>query len=87
MNDTNNKYTATNVLAKLIFQDHTDQDEDFFRTDSKFQDFYRSEFFSSFSGLCRTRLNPGMCTGHDHSSPGIESQCQMPMQKCVSSVL
>jgi len=43
------------VLAKLILQDHTDQDEDFFRTDSKFQDFYRSEFFFF---IFRTLQNP-----------------------------
>jgi len=38
------KCIATNVLAKLIFQDHTDQNQDFFRTNSQFQDFYRPEF-------------------------------------------
>jgi len=36
------------MLAKLIFQDNTDQNQDYFRTNSLFQDFYRPEFFSLF---------------------------------------
>jgi len=31
------------MLAKLIFQDNTDQNQDYFRTNSLFQDFYKPE--------------------------------------------
>jgi len=34
--DTNNKYIPTNVLAKLIFQISSDQNQNFFRTNSQF---------------------------------------------------
>jgi len=40
MYNTNSKCIVTNVLAKLIFQDHTNN-QDFFRTNSQFHDFYR----------------------------------------------
>jgi len=37
--DTNNKWIATKVLTKLIFQEHTDQNQDFSGPIAKFQDF------------------------------------------------
>jgi len=36
------------MLAKLICQDNTDQNQDYFRTNSLFHDLYRPEFFSLF---------------------------------------
>jgi len=46
--------TKTNVLATLISPDHTDQNQNFFRTNSQFQDTCRPEISFSFfriSGL------------------------------------
>jgi len=45
--DTNSKCIATNVLAKLNFQEYTDQKSGLFQDQ---QDFYRPNFFS-LSGL------------------------------------
>jgi len=61
--DTNNKYIVTNMLAKLIFQDHTDQKSGLFTTNSQFQDFYRPEvlFFYDFRTL-QDRWEPWMMT-------------------------
>ena len=55
------KTGATNVLAKLIFQNHTNQNQDFSRNNNLFQDFYRAEvfftIFQDFSGHMGTLIS------------------------------
>ena len=56
--DTNNKCVASNMLAKLIFQDHLDQKLGLFRDHSQFQDLYKPDFLSSFFRTLQDQCEP-----------------------------
>jgi len=84
---TNNECITTNILAKLIFQDHTDQKSGLFRDQQPIQEFYRPRFFFGFSGPFGTLQGPVGTVWRTHRSENLELWpvliLSLPSNKCL----